>query len=328
MKYLISLVVFFCAFTFAIAQSTAQRVALTLDVRQSANITVNHKAYSAIEFDGSVTDSVTSAGIDLTGKTGTIAFKKNLSDSAFFASSPLVITAGTSGLFTATMSSSQWATNVLVKTRFYGDVRISDFGNPLPSLDLWLYPSANAGTETNYVSPTSAGFEADGVLVSPLNRVNFGSGLTTTYVSTGTTSRLTLSVLSVAGSPIDSRAVTNNINLADHSITNGFFAGDGSGLTNLDSAAMSDFQTAVSTNADVVLNTAKISYPVVDSNKLDGIEFGATSNSTDAVLLARANHTGTQLASTISDFQTAVSTNADVVLNTAKISYPVVDTAV
>jgi hypothetical protein len=37
---------------------------------------------------------------------------------------------------------------------------------------------------------------------------------------------------------------------------------------------------------------------------------GATANSADATLLARANHTGTQLASTISDFDTAVSNNA------------------
>ena len=37
---------------------------------------------------------------------------------------------------------------------------------------------------------------------------------------------------------------------------------------------------------------------------------GATANSADATLLARANHTGTQLASTISDFDTEVSNNA------------------
>lgn len=45
-----------------------------------------------------------------------------------------------------------------------------------------------------------------------------------------------------------------------------------------------------------------------DKTKLNGIATAATANSTDAVLLARANHTGTQLASTISDFSTA--TNA------------------
>lgn len=44
---------------------------------------------------------------------------------------------------------------------------------------------------------------------------------------------------------------------------------------------------------------------------------GATANSSDATLLARSNHTGTQLASTISDFDTEVSNNTDVAANTA-----------
>jgi hypothetical protein len=44
---------------------------------------------------------------------------------------------------------------------------------------------------------------------------------------------------------------------------------------------------------------------------------GATANDTDANLKNRANHTGTQTASTISDFQTTVSSNSDVTANTA-----------
>ena len=47
---------------------------------------------------------------------------------------------------------------------------------------------------------------------------------------------------------------------------------------------------------------------------------GATANSADATLLARANHTGTQLASTISDFDAAVTANAAVAASTAKVS--------
>ena len=47
---------------------------------------------------------------------------------------------------------------------------------------------------------------------------------------------------------------------------------------------------------------------------------GATANSSDATLLARANHTGTQLAATISDFSTAVATTAAVTANTAKVT--------
>lgn len=46
--------------------------------------------------------------------------------------------------------------------------------------------------------------------------------------------------------------------------------------------------------------------------KLDTVASGATANSSDATLLARANHTGTQTASTISDFSSAASAAAPV----------------
>jgi len=46
---------------------------------------------------------------------------------------------------------------------------------------------------------------------------------------------------------------------------------------------------------------------------------GATANSSDATLLARANHTGTQTASTISDFDTEVANNTAVAANTSKV---------
>ncbi len=59
-----------------------------------------------------------------------------------------------------------------------------------------------------------------------------------------------------------------------------------------------------------------------DITKLAGVEDNATANSTDATLLNRANHTGTQTASTISDFESTVSANADVSANTAKVSFP------
>lgn len=82
-------------------------------------------------------------------------------------------------------------------------------------------------------------------------------------------------------------------------------------------------------HADVVAGGASGFMSGADKTKLNGIATGATANSADATLLARANHTGTQLASTISDFGTQVRTNrldqmaaptADVSLNTRKIT--------
>ena len=72
-------------------------------------------------------------------------------------------------------------------------------------------------------------------------------------------------------------------------------------------------------------NTAGAGDPEVLSattaRSLLNVEDGATANSTDATLLDRANHTGTQSAATISDFDTEVSNNIDVAANTAKVSY-------
>lgn len=52
----------------------------------------------------------------------------------------------------------------------------------------------------------------------------------------------------------------------------------------------------------------------------DGTWQVATENSTDAFLLDRENHEGTQDASTISDFDTAVAANSAVTANTAKVT--------
>jgi hypothetical protein len=65
------------------------------------------------------------------------------------------------------------------------------------------------------------------------------------------------------------------------------------------------------TNAGLSLND----YTTAEKSKLTGIASGATANSSDATLLDRANHTGTQLASTISDFNTQVATTATLKTN-------------
>ena len=80
-------------------------------------------------------------------------------------------------------------------------------------------------------------------------------------------------------------------------------------------------ESLISNNIAVAANTLKVTYPTADSDKLAGIAVGSTSNSTDAVLLARANHTGTQLGSTISDLETLISNNLAVAANTLKVGY-------
>ncbi|ORV02488.1 hypothetical protein AWB94_00685 [Mycolicibacterium canariasense] len=56
---------------------------------------------------------------------------------------------------------------------------------------------------------------------------------------------------------------------------------------------------------NMVDGTANKNYTATEKSKLSGIANNATANDTDANLKNRANHTGTQPASTISDFNTA-----------------------
>lgn len=87
--------------------------------------------------------------------------------------------------------------------------------------------------------------------------------------------------------------------------------GDGGGATNLTVTPSSTSITVVSsTGTDGVIGAASPSLAGVmtaaDKTKLNGIATGATANSSDSFLLSRSNHTGTQTASSISDFVSTV----------------------
>lgn len=71
-----------------------------------------------------------------------------------------------------------------------------------------------------------------------------------------------------------------------------------------------DLQNALNAKAGTAVATTSVDglMAAADKTKLNGIDTGATANSSDATLLSRANHTGTQLVATISDFATAVAT--------------------
>ncbi len=66
-----------------------------------------------------------------------------------------------------------------------------------------------------------------------------------------------------------------------------------------------------------VLTNTTASFTTAQESKLAGIAAGATANSSDSTLLNRANHTGTQLAATISDFAATVRSTVLTGLSTA-----------
>jgi hypothetical protein len=79
------------------------------------------------------------------------------------------------------------------------------------------------------------------------------------------------------------------------------------GLSNVDNTSDSDKPISIATQNALNLKVDKITgkglstedYSTAEKNKLAGIAAGATANSTDAFLLNRANHTGTQSLSTV-----------------------------
>lgn len=84
--------------------------------------------------------------------------------------------------------------------------------------------------------------------------------------------------------------------------------GGGVGATNLSFDPVTSM-VASDTGTDAVLTLADVTNPGLmtsaDFTKLAGVAPGATANSTDGQLVNRANHTNTQLASTVSNFDEA-----------------------
>jgi hypothetical protein len=70
------------------------------------------------------------------------------------------------------------------------------------------------------------------------------------------------------------------------------------GIVTSDTGTSATIPAGSTTNASLMLPA--------DKSKLDGIATGATANSTDAFLLSRANHTGSQAISTVAGLQTAL----------------------
>lgn len=106
------------------------------------------------------------------------------------------------------------------------------------------------------------------------------------------------------GSPLTNNEVDGNFTDLDGRVTAAKSTADAAKATADAAVTPSALQTALDSKVDKVTGKqlSTEDFTTGEKNKLAGIAAGATANSSNASLLNRANHTGTQLASTISNF--------------------------
>lgn len=163
------------------------------------------------------------------------------------------------------------------------------------------------------LSGVATGATANSSDATLLNRANHTGTQTASTISDFNTAADARVVAGITGKQ-DTLVSASNIKTVNGNSLLGsgdLAVGGGGGNTNLSVANRTtttlDVVSDTGTDATIPQVTTSLAGLMsgADKTKLDGVATGATANSADAVLFARANHTGTQTASTISDFNTA-----------------------
>jgi hypothetical protein len=169
----------------------------------------------------------------------------------------------------------------------------------------YVIPSGNVATATNLVGLTT--------LISTLNNqsgTNSGDNATNTQYSGLAASKQNNITLTTTGTTGNATLVGSTLNIPNYAAG----AGVGTNLSWAPTATSGTLSSDTGTDVTIALGNGTLAglslYDFSDSlsNKLIGMQDEATKNDTDANLRARAGHTGTQLAATISDFNQSADT--------------------
>lgn len=196
-----------------------------------------------------------------------------------------------------------------------------------------LYFTDDAGTDKKVIHATDSVTElsdvtnaGSGIIISGAERTKLSGIETGADVTDETNVKAAINGMTLTdiGTPASSDRIliqdaddSNNLKFADFSE----FGGGSGTVSSIATTAPITGGTITSTGTigiSAATTSAAGSMSSADKTKLDGIAASATANDTDANLKNRANHTGTQLAATISDFAIAIAADPTVAANTAK----------
>lgn len=253
--------------------TTAQANAITANTAKTTFPGFGTTAGTALEGDTALLQLGTTSGTALAGDTTTIS------------------TAQANAITANTAKTSFPGFGTTAGTALEGDTSLLQLGTT-SSTALAGDTTTITTAQANAITANTAKVSADGLVTTHSDVSSAGSG---SIITSSERTKLT-------GVQTGATANDTDANLKNRSNHTGTQT----------ASTISDFDTEVSNNVSVAANTAKNTYPSADATKLAGIATGATANDTDANLLNRTNHTGTQTASTISDFSTEVDSRISV----------------